>query len=272
MQRSNDNCHGPAAGRKVAGWLWRRHRSRRRCCAILWYSDPSYFAALRRVPAYRLWFFAGELVFYLACMIPYVVLWDRATGHRWWHRVLAVLAATNVLYHFPPFFTMLSLMSTRAELANASLDRSLYVELFTDSETLARVAHHWLSSVTTAGVALMCLSARCCAESTAVNSDVSSNRVPTFAARIALFATALQMPIGLWLLLESPTSAQSQLLGGDAISTVLFSTAILSMVLLLQQLAAVSFGDNSKTTILRSALLLLLVLLLMSGVLHRTRA
>src|SRR5688500_8495012 len=32
--------------------------------AILWYSDPSYWSAIRRVPMYRWWFFGGELLFY----------------------------------------------------------------------------------------------------------------------------------------------------------------------------------------------------------------
>jgi hypothetical protein len=263
--------------------------------AILWYAESDYWSALRRVPTYRWWFFSGELVFYLVCMVAYVWLWSGSVGThvdaslrdagaslrhgessigetrprgRWWHRLLAILASTNVLYHFPPFFTMLSLMSMRPELQAASLDRSLYVELFTDAETLARVTHHWLSSVTTSAVALMLLASRHSAVPPPGKHDVSST---TFAACIALFATILQLPVGMWLLFVSPTSAQSQLLGGDATSTVLFVTAILSMVLLMQHLAAVALGDTSKSATLKSALFLLIVLLLMSGVLHRAR-
>ncbi|MEX2141639.1 MAG: hypothetical protein WD894_20405 [Pirellulales bacterium] len=230
--------------------------------AILWYADRAYWSALARVPRYRWWFFGGEVVFYFVCMIPYVVLWERVGGRRWWHRLLAILAATNLLYHFPPLFTMLSLMSSRPELAGETLDRSLYVELFTDAETLARVAHHWLSSLATTGVALMLLATR---------GDASSGWMAVFAARVALTASVLQLPVGVWLLLVSPAGARSQLLGGDMASTVLFGTAIICMVLLLQHLLAAALGDDSRPTAVKSAALLLAVLLLMSGVLHRTR-
>jgi hypothetical protein len=185
--------------------------------------------------------------------------------------LLAILAATNVLYHFPPLFTMLSLMSTRPELADAPLDRSLYVELFTDTETLARVAHHWLSSITTAGVALMLLATRRSRTQTETPTE-SIDWPAIFAARIALCATVLQLPTGLWLLLASPAKAQSQLLGGEISTTLLFATAILTMVVLLQNLAAAALGDSSRSTAVKTALLLLTVLLLMAYVLHRTRS
>jgi hypothetical protein len=173
-----------------------------------------------------------------------------------------VLASTNLLYHFPPLFVMLSLMTSRPELAGEALDRSLYVELFTDPETLARVAHHWLSAIATTGVALMLIATRVSA---------ASGRTAVFAARVALAATVVQLPVGLWLLLVSPAGAQSRLLGGEALGTALFVGAILAAVLVLQQLLAAALGDDSRRTAVKSALLLLVVLLLMSGVLHRTR-
>ncbi len=246
--------------------------------AILWHNDRAYWSAVGRVPAHRWWFFGGEVLFYFVCMVPYVLLWKRhvtaslrdagpSLGEtrprgQWWHRLLAVLAATNLLYHFPPLFTMLSLMSTRPELAGEALDRSLYVELFTDPETLARVAHHWLSAVATTGVALMLLATR---------ASAASGQTAVFAARVALGATVVQTPVGLWLLLVSPAGAQSQLLGGEALGTGLFVGAILAAVLLLQQLLTAALGDESRGTAVKSAVLLLVVLLLMSGVLHRTR-
>jgi hypothetical protein len=239
--------------------------------AILWYVESSYWSALGRVPAHRWWFFGGELVFYLVCMFAYVMLWNTARGRRFWHRLLAVMAATNVLYHFPPLFTMLSLMSSRPELADATLDRSLYVELFTDGETLARVSHHWLSSLATAGVALMLLASRRDSKVQLETHKPSNDRPATFVARMALLATVLQLPTGLWLLMASPAKAQSQLLGGELSTTMLFATAIIAMVLLLHHLAVAALGDGSRSTAVKSAAFLLVVLLLMSYVLHRTR-
>ena len=261
--------------------------------AVLWHADRSYWAALRRVPAHRWWFFGGELIFYLVCMVAYVWLWDGSVGThvdasaaadadaslgethprgRWWHRLLAVLASTSVLYHFPPLFTMLSLMSTRPELAESALDRSLYVELFTDAETLSRVAHHWLASIATAGVALLLLASWRGPLTQPDTHTESSDGPATFAARVALLATALQLPTGLWLLLVSPGKAQSQLLGGDMATTAIFAAAIFAMVLLLQSLATAALGDSSRSTAVKITAFLLTVILLMSYVLHSTRA
>jgi hypothetical protein len=242
--------------------------------AILWSTDAAYWAALHRVPEHRWWFFGGELAFYLVCMMAYVWLWNggsRPSG-RWWHRLLAVLASTNVLYHFPPLFTMLSLMCTRPNLAGAELDRSLYVELFTDAETLARLAHHWLSAITTAGIALLLLASSRSGKSQPQPQCVGRDWAATFGARAALLATALQLPTGLWLLFAAPEKTQAQLLGGEISTTIVFAIAVMIIVLLLQYLAAAALGDGSRWTAVKSAAALLVVLLLMSYVLHHTRA
>jgi hypothetical protein len=91
-------------------------------------------------------------------------------------------------------------------------------------------------------------------------------------ARTALAATLLQLPIGLWVLLGLPPSAQNRLLGGELLDTALFSAAIFAMVLLVMQLLAAALGDSRRRTAIASAALLFVVLLLMSGVLHQVRA
>ena len=231
---------------------------------VLWRSDPTYWATLGRVPRYRWWSFGGEIVFYFVCMVPYVLLWDRASRQRWWHRLLAVFAATNLLYHFPPFFTMLSMMSTRSELAGAHLDRTLYFDLLRDVEVLSRVVHHWLASFATAGVALMLVATR---HGWTVNEN-ENNGSALFGARVALVATLLQLPAGIWVLVAMPENGRTQLLGGDVLGSVLFGAAIFATVLLLGQLGAAALGDASRARTAKCAALSLLVVLLMSGVLH----
>lgn len=235
--------------------------------AMLWYADSDYWAALGRVPLYRWWFAIGEIIFYLACMSAYVLLWDRASRQRRWHRLLAIFAATNLLYHFPPLFTVISLLAARSDLEAATLDRSLYLQLFSDGEMLSRVAHHWLASLTTAGVALFLLATR----REVADDAPSSNPAAFIGARTALAATVLQLPIGLWLLLRSPAAVQSQLLGADTKSTLLFVVAILAAVLFLKHLAAAALADTRRQTAIQCAALLLLVLLLMSAILHGIR-
>ncbi len=235
---------------------------------------------MTRVETSRWWFFGGELVFYLGCMLVYLRFWERACAWRWLHRLVAIFAATNLLYHFPPLFTMLSLMSHRPELSDAVLDRALYVELFTASETLARVVHHWLSSLATVAVLAMVVAEKFVARSTPAAAPEAAPRPScppcppsVWAARVALVATALQLPVGLWVLLASPEQVQSDLLGGETTSTILFGSAVVLAVLLLERLTQASLGETSRRLTAQAAVLLLAVVLLMSGAqLHSTRA
>jgi hypothetical protein len=235
---------------------------------ILANANSAYRSALARVPLHRWWFAGGEVVFYLVCMIGYRALWEKARGQRWWHRLLAIFASTNLLYHFPPLFTMISLLSTRGELADATLDRSQYLRFIGEGELVARVVHHWLASLTTAGIAVLLLAAR---PRRAAVETPNSARASVLGARVALAATLLQLPIGLWVLLGLPPSAQARVLGDELLTTVLFSAAIFSTVLFVMQLLAAALGDTRRRTAFLCGVLLLIVLLLMSSVLHRVR-
>ncbi|HEV3415668.1 MAG TPA: hypothetical protein VG056_02600, partial [Pirellulales bacterium] len=91
------------------------------------------------------------------------------------------------------------------------------------------------------------------------------------AARLALVATLLQIPVGLWVLFALPTAVQSQLLGEDWIATLLFGLSVIVALGLMHQLAMASLGAVSRQAVGRTALLLAAVVFLMVATLHRAR-
>ncbi len=85
-------------------------------------SEP-YLRTIASVPVPRWWFLGAELAFYFICIGAYLLLWKRMSRRRGLHRTLAILAGTDLMYHFPPLFVMISALSVKAELG-AMADRT----------------------------------------------------------------------------------------------------------------------------------------------------
>jgi hypothetical protein len=228
------------------------------------------------VPAERWWSAAGEVVFYLVCIGVYAGFWNWFVRHRWLHRWLAVLAATDFMYHFPPLFTMISEMSLRPDLKGQTLDVALYRKLMLDGDVLSRVVHHWLSAVAIAAAAAMILAARRKSQSITEGDDrcqitEECNALAGRAARVALFATTLQIGVGAWALIAMPEAMQSQLLGEDWLATGLFGGSVIAALWLMHQLSLLMLGRISRPAVYRAAISLAAVVCLMTATLHRAR-
>jgi hypothetical protein len=241
-----------------------------------WLEPSAYREALDRVPAGRWWSAVGEVAFYLLCIGLYAGLWNWFARLRWLHRLLAVLAATNLMYHFPPLFAMISEMSLRPDLKGKVLDASLYRQLMVEGDVLSRVVHHWLSAVAIAATAAMILAMgdkqRPIAER-ANSAEIADDRKALVqrAARIALFATMLQIAVGAWVLIAMPDAMQNHLLGEDWLATGLFGASVIAALWLMHQLSILMLGRVSQPAIYRSAISLVIVVCLMVATLHRAR-
>ena len=93
---------------------------------------------------------------------------------------LAVLAATDLMYHFPPLFAMLNLLTNRIELSGQTLTSTLYRTLLVDPEVMAMVVHVWLAAVALTGVAVMRLAVK---PSPSTPADGSDNATAAIAAQ-----------------------------------------------------------------------------------------
>ena len=243
---------GIALGLIGAGLLWAGGRG-------------EFFDALRQIPARRLWFGVAELAFYVVCMLAYRALWDRWRGHRFWHRVLAVLAATNLMYHFPPLFTVISILSARPDLWGTEPN---YLELMVLPESVARIGHQLSAAVVVTGVAVMFLAVR---RGNSPEGTSDAVGVTAWCARLALVFAVVQIPTGTYLLVKIPRDSREQLLGGDPVALGLFAAAVIAALWLMHTLAAVAWGETGGGAVWRCAALTVIVFLLMAGMRHRAR-
>ena len=238
--------------------------------ALHWVADnEALFESLRAMPRSRLWWGVAELVFYLACMAVYVRWWGRLPA--WLHHGLAVLSSTNLMYHFPPLFAAMVVLSTRPDAwqPGQQLTYAELMALLADGETLARVTHSLLASLAVAGVALMAVSLRLRRQEGAEQDDC--RRVAVWGGRLALIAALCQLPSGVVLLLQLRPQIRELLLMQDIWATAFFAGSLLVMLALLHHLAAVALGESGRATLVRSMALLGLLVLLMVSTGQRAR-
>ena len=85
--------------------------------AIFWSGvDRAYVDAVGRFPTRAVLNAVYEAIFSVVCLAVYAGTWDRWRDHPWLHGLLAVLATTNLLYHFPPLMVALGALAVRPEL------------------------------------------------------------------------------------------------------------------------------------------------------------
>ncbi|MBL9124258.1 MAG: hypothetical protein JNG90_11540, partial [Planctomycetaceae bacterium] len=233
--------------------------------AILWWLDQeAFFSALAQIEPRRLAFGGLELLVYYGLMAWYLASWGRWQRLGWMHPLIAVVAGTNLVYHFPLLFTVVGLIAERGPAAPASQP---FVAWLRDPELLARVAHFCLASVAVTGAAVMLI-----ARAQARDGRVSdADRGAVWGAHLMLWPSLLQLPLGLYVLLQLPERSRDTLLGNDLAATILFGIALLLTLGLMHQLATALLGKLRVEQTPRFVALLGLVVLLMVGARARAR-
>ena len=79
--------------------------------------------------------------------------------------------------------------------------------------------------------------------------------------------TLLEIPSGIWFLLQLPNAVQNQFIGGNVFVTSWFAAALLLVMLLLYKSFAVLTGETARRDAWQIATLLLTVILMMTGLL-----
>jgi len=239
--------------------------------AVAWIADDrAYFDALGRFPLRALVHAAGEAGFSLACLGLYAATWDRWRGRAWLHPLAALLAATNLLYHFPPLMIVLGQLTVRPELsAELSITRNIFRPLALRPEILSQVLHFGVASIAMAGLGLMLIARH--ERSRAAASTAAANRLMSIGAWIALVASLTQLAVGVWVLVSLPLIVRNGLTGDNWLASGLFLLAIVVFCGVLHSLAIVALGDVRDVTVRRSGLLVVCVVFLMVGVLQTSR-
>jgi hypothetical protein len=243
---------GTLVGLLVAGLMWVQH-------------DRSLFQVLPRFER-KIWWGLGELVFYLICLAIYIALNRSPTrSHRaiWVTQfILALAAATNLLYHFPPLFAVMVWVSHEPGLAADYVTVDEFRQLVFTGKVMSLTGHFWLASFAVAAifVAHRAVRARSQSESPRILSSVAR-----FSIRVALATSGLQVLVGTWVLVQIGPVPQHRLLGGNWLSTLLLALAVVSVFVLLRQLAELSFVEPELQTTRRALLWMVVVVVLMTA-------
>jgi len=238
----------------------------------LWLTaDHDFWRAVAAVPAGRLWFSLAELVFFAVCMAAYVWLGRRPKRRPRLAATLAILAALDLMAHFPPLFTMLNLLADRPGLAGVRLESPLYRSLLVDPEVAAMTLHVYLAAVAVTATLVMSRATRLVGQAAADAQPAGLPAVVVGSARAALAATLLQIPLGIAVLLSVPSQLRDAILGEDLWAAVPFGGGILATLALLHTLAAVALGDRDRRQVHRAVILMLATVFLMTAALSRIR-
>lgn len=271
-EASGGNACSGRVGRQLAGWSlagfflggltgllqgW-----------LIWVAGGDrFFTALSRMPS-KVYFGVWELVFYVVCLLVYILWWrfapPRGVPARLFHGLFAWAAATNLLWHFPPLLTLAAHLAV-VEPTGPVIDAAAFRELIFAPLIMSRCVHIWLASLATSGIVVAALSLRQGKE------QADAARLVACGGRIALVATLLQIPVGTWVLFSSGTLQQSRMLGGEFWATATLVVSVLAALGLLHQLAAISMPSFERANVMWAMILLLLTVFTMSATLLLAR-
>jgi hypothetical protein len=250
---------GMVAGLMVAAWMWLA-------------GDRGLFQVLTPF-AYKIRWAIAELVFYVVCMAIYgrVLRGDRAQsrGAFWARATLAVLAATNLLYHFPPLFAVMARAASQPSEFTSPVGPSEFRALMMQGPVLALTVHFALASLAVVGTFLTWRQLR---EQDRLESEVDGGRhgrMARISAGIALGATVCQILVGFWVLLSLDRVAQNRLMGGDPMGSLSLAVSVLAAFWLMNRLAQATFQNVSVRFAAINWYGLCAIILVMTWTLHR---
>ncbi|MBC8356518.1 MAG: hypothetical protein H8E66_31440 [Planctomycetes bacterium] len=214
---------------------------------------------------YKIKWGAWELLFSLVLMSLYAFLLFRGAPKSLVGRVgrasIAILTGTNMLYHFPVLFIVISEVAGGYLEVPGQVDAAIFRSLMMESSVLARSVHFWFASFAVTGASLMGYGKWLLRKE---DQQETGARIAIWGARIALVPTLLQILVGVWVLSVLPAPMQQRLMGGDMLAVIAFALSIVGALWLMQQLAAVAFGDTQPRTLKMAIHLMYAVVILMT--------
>ena len=233
---------------------------------LLTIPSNNLWPALRRFPGSAYWFAGAELIFSLVCMVSLAGAWNILS--RWWLAVLAFASASNLLYHFPPLMAVIGQLAANAQwTAEPIVDRPILLKFMANGEVLALSFHFGMSSLAVAALVVLDIISRKSVE------EISheSQSIARGAATVALSASLLQVPIGIWLLTSLPATSRTALMGNNIWASLAFMAALVATIKLLQLLVMVVLGETDKKNLRQVVSLACAVVLLMTMSLRLSR-
>lgn len=224
--------------------------------------DSDYQAVWDGQLGRKVFFAVFEFVFSTVLLLGYW-FWPKRNEPPAWlslaRSLLLLVAAANLLYHFPPLFfngqKLLDRQGDPTPLSSADFRQMMFF-----SETLPLTVHFVIASVAVAGLALVHLALRWRRR----GREQDAHWAAAAGSRWSLGATLLQLPVGLWTLVALPRSMQNELIGGNPLGLVVFASAMITALWLTRELVNLAMGETDRGPILRAMLAMLLTVGLMT--------
>jgi hypothetical protein len=221
--------------------------------------------------SYKLHWAGVEAVFSLILMLGWW-LWlpGRAGGSRWAmaeRGLMALLASTNLLYHFPILFAVASQLLEAGETSGGRIGGAEFRQLMIAGEAPALAIHVVLASVAVSGILLLGFALR----SQRQGNEAEAAKLARWGGRWALVPSLLQLPVGLWTLAMLPAAAQSQIMGENTLGTLLLVAALGAALWLLNELVHISMGEMNRPLLVRAMTAMLVTVTLMTAMKQQTR-
>jgi len=234
---------------------------------LLWNREQTaYFQAIEKLWDSKIVFGIWEIVFSVVFMAAYLLWWKFLPRKAFWQRVvsrlLAVFAATNLLYHFPTLFVIAGMLSRGELSAEGDIDSGMFRQFLMQPKVIWFTVHFWLASVAvsaqiTGWRAVVCL-----------NDEDEQQGTSGRAFAVALFPTLAQAAIGFFYLLSLPKDQISQLMGRDPMTSVVFVASLgMALWLMQSQVALASFHRTSSRSVKSLAILVGTIFLMTASML-----
>jgi hypothetical protein len=270
-------CRGDEAAAKAAVYLARWSLAAFPTGAAIglifgWLKWDADYRALWLGPlSYKLHWAVIEAVFSLVLLIAWW-LWLPGKGSRLRvpaaaRGLLALLAATNLLYHFPVLFAVATRLHDSGQTHGTRISGAEFRKLMVAGDIPALWVHVAAASIAVAGVVLLgyALQLR------RAGHEQRAARMAMWGGRWALIPSLVQVPVGLWTLATLSPSAQSQIMGVSMVGMLLLVTAILAAFWLVSDLMKVALGDVARPMLIRVMTAMLLTVILMTALEQQTR-
>jgi hypothetical protein len=172
---------------------------------------------------------------------------------------LALLASTNLLYHFPLLFSVAARLKAAGDTSGPVISGAAFRSLI-DGQAAAMAVHVTLASIAVAGVVLLGLALRWRRRGEATNAGT----IGRLGARWALTASLIQLPVGVWLLMSLRPAEQAAIMGQSTVGVLLFVASILTALWLLNDLSQLALGEFQRHLAIRAMAAMLVTIMLMT--------
>jgi hypothetical protein len=225
--------------------------------------DADYRALWLGPLSYKL---AGAVIEAVFSLVLLVAWWLWLPGKSGGSRVsagirlfLALLASTNLLYHFPLLFSVAARLKAAGDTSGPVISGAAFRALI-DGQAAAMTVHVALASLAVAGVMLLGLALRWQRQGDATSGET----IGRLGARWALTASLIQLPVGVWLLMSLRPEAQSAIMGQSTVGVLLFVASILTALWLLNDLSQLALGQFQRYLAIRAMIVMLVTVVLMT--------